>query len=55
MTKESPVPDQQRYVTGSALDEFADFVRGLSSPEDGVEVAERMDRWFEASERSVTA
>ncbi|MFE6256460.1 hypothetical protein [Agromyces sp. NPDC057865] len=39
----------QQYVTGTALDEFADFVRGPQSSEDGAEVAERMDRWFEAS------
>ena len=39
----------QQYVTGTALDEFADFVQGLQSSEDGAEVAVRMDRWFEAS------
>jgi hypothetical protein len=52
MTKESPVSDQQQYVTGSELDEFADFVRGI---EDGHEVAERMDRWFEPFDRAVSA
>ena len=45
----------QQYVTGSALDEFADFVRGLQSSEDGTEAAERMDRWFEASGRTASA
>ncbi|MGW4928417.1 hypothetical protein ACWEOH_04615 [Agromyces sp. NPDC004153] len=45
----------QQYVTGSALDEFADFVRGLQSSEDGAEVAERMDRWFEATRRTAAA
>ena len=49
------MPDQHQYVIGSELDEFADFVRGLSSPGDGAEIAERMDRWFEASEQAVTA
>lgn len=49
------MPDQQQYVIGSELDEFADFVRGLSSIEDGAEVAERMDRWFEASDRRSSA
>lgn len=45
----------QQYVTGSALDEFADFVRGLQASEDGAEAAERMDRWFEASGRTASA
>ena len=45
----------QQYVTGSVFDEFADFVRGLPSSEDGTEAAERMDRWFEASGRTATA
>ena len=45
----------QQYVTGSALDEFVDFVRGLQSSEDGAEAAERMDRWFEAPGRTAPA
>ena len=45
----------QHYMTGSALDEFADFVRGLQSSEDGADVADRMDRWFEASDRTAPA
>lgn len=44
--------NQHQYVTGSELDEFADFVRGI---EDGHEVAERMDRWFEPFDRAVSA
>ena len=49
------MPDQVQVAIGSELDEFADFVRGLSSGEDGAEVAERMDRWFEASDRRAPA
>lgn len=49
------MPDQVQVAIGSELDEFADFVRGLSSPEDGAEVAERMDRWFGAFDRAVRA
>ncbi|MDQ0894814.1 hypothetical protein [Agromyces ramosus] len=44
--------DQQRYVTGTELDEFADFVKGN---EDGHEAAELMDRWFEPFERAASA
>jgi len=46
------VPHQEQTVIGTEFDEFADFVRGL---EDGPEVAERMDRWFEAAERVASA
>jgi hypothetical protein len=46
------VSDQHQYVTGSELDEFADFVGGI---QDGREVAELMDRWFEPFERAVSA
>jgi hypothetical protein len=42
------VSHQAQTVIGSEFDEFADFVRGL---EDGPEVAERMDRWFEPADR----
>ena len=49
------MPDRPHYVIGSELDEFADFVRGLASSEDGAEVAERMERWFEASDRRASA
>jgi hypothetical protein len=49
------VSDQLQSVIGSELDEFADFVRGLPSVDDGAEVAERMDRWFEPAGRTVPA
>jgi len=49
------VPDQTQKVIGSELDEFADFVRGLQSLEDGPEGAERMDSWFVASDRVASA
>jgi hypothetical protein len=48
------VPDQQ-HVIGSELDEFADFVRGLQASDDGSDVAERMDRWFEPRGRVAAA
>lgn len=49
------MPDQPQYAIGSELDEFADFVRGLQSSEDGAAAAERVDRWFVADHRAVQA
>jgi hypothetical protein len=47
------VPHQEQYAIGRELDdEFADFVRGV---DDGREVAERMDRWFEPFDGTVAA